>query len=35
MPIGFEQQDQQQKALLENAVKVFKGENAIKVVNTI
>ncbi|MCX7237257.1 DUF6680 family protein [Polynucleobacter sp.] len=34
MPIGFEQQDQQQKALLENAVKVFKGENAIKVVNS-
>lgn len=33
MPIGFEQQDQQQKALLDSAVKVFKGESAIRVTN--
>lgn len=33
MPVGYEQQEQQQKALLDGAVKVFKGERAIKVVN--
>jgi hypothetical protein len=33
MPVGFEEQDQKQKALLDGAVKVFKGESAIKVVN--
>lgn len=33
MPIGYEQQEQQQKALLDGAVKVFKGERAIKVVS--
>lgn len=33
MPIGFEQQDQKQKALLDGAVKVFNGEGVIKVVH--
>jgi len=35
MPIGFEQQDQKQKALLDGAVRVFKGEGAIKVINVL
>jgi hypothetical protein len=34
MPIGFEQQEQRQKALLDGAVKVFRGESSIKVINT-
>ncbi|MBU3636081.1 DUF6680 family protein [Polynucleobacter sp. es-MAR-4] len=33
MPIGFEEQDRNQKALLESAVKVFKGERALLVIN--